>query len=434
MLLNAVQTLETNRAIKGDGLSKHLFEMITRNPHMAETFCHQGLENDRLFEAGYQHENGETCDDCDVSKLVDRTSSRAKGTGGTMPVIHYGNIASGDQVMKNGITRDKIAKKEGITCFEMEAAGLMDSFPCVVIRGICDYADSHKNKRWQPYAAATAAAYAKELLAMVPSTQARYTIDVKEAQSMIDWLSPLNFHKQQNDIFARHHPGTGRWFLESEIFETWIAELGRTLYCEGIPGSGKTILTSIVAQHLLDSFVGCNICIAYVYLSYESRLNQTPVTILGGLLKQIIQHEGLVSRDIRILYKSHQLKKISPTLHEIIPLLRSAIRRCRKVYILVDALDEYGHSESPEYEREHFLSLMLNLKESSSLNLMFTSRPGSNGSQGLRNDLRIEIRANKEDVQQYVRAQMHLLPPVVRNDTGLQQKIVKELSRATQGM
>ena len=49
----------------------------------------------------------------------------------------------------------------------MEAAGLMDSFPCLVIRGICDYADSHKNKRWQPYAAATAAAFAKELLGVI---------------------------------------------------------------------------------------------------------------------------------------------------------------------------------------------------------------------------------------------------------------------------
>lgn len=55
-----------------------------------------------------------------------------------------------------------------IICVEMEAAGLMDSFPCLVIRGICDYADSHKNKKWQPYAAATAAAYMKELLSVIP--------------------------------------------------------------------------------------------------------------------------------------------------------------------------------------------------------------------------------------------------------------------------
>jgi nucleoside phosphorylase len=82
-------------------------------------------------------------------------------------LIHYGNIASGDQVVKDGLTRYRIAREEGILCFEMEAAGLMDTFPCVVIRGVCDYADSHKNKRWQPYAAATAACYTKELLGEV---------------------------------------------------------------------------------------------------------------------------------------------------------------------------------------------------------------------------------------------------------------------------
>jgi nucleoside phosphorylase len=55
----------------------------------------------------------------------------------------------------------------------MEAAGLMNSFPCLVIRGICDYADSHKDDLWQRYAAATAAAYAKELLIYVSTEQAR---------------------------------------------------------------------------------------------------------------------------------------------------------------------------------------------------------------------------------------------------------------------
>jgi nucleoside phosphorylase len=83
------------------------------------------------------------------------------------PRIHYGNIASGNKVMKDGTTRDKIAKDEGVICFEMEAAGLTDHFPCLVIRGICDYADSHKNKIWQPYAAATAAAFARVLLGFI---------------------------------------------------------------------------------------------------------------------------------------------------------------------------------------------------------------------------------------------------------------------------
>lgn len=71
--------------------------------------------------------------------------------------------------MKDGITRNKVSSDlGGVLCFEMEAAGLMNNFPCLVIRGICDYADSHKHKEWQFYAAATAAACAKEILSLVP--------------------------------------------------------------------------------------------------------------------------------------------------------------------------------------------------------------------------------------------------------------------------
>lgn len=83
-------------------------------------------------------------------------------------MIHHGGIASGNQVMKHAETRDKIAQAFDVICFEMEAAGLMDYCPCLVIRGICDYADSHKNKQWQEYAAAAAAAYARELLEEMP--------------------------------------------------------------------------------------------------------------------------------------------------------------------------------------------------------------------------------------------------------------------------
>jgi nucleoside phosphorylase len=87
--------------------------------------------------------------------------------------VHYGLIASGNQVIKDASFRDKINKRlgGGVLCFEMEAAGLMNNFPCVVIRGICDYADSHKNKDWQEHAAAVAAAFAKELLEVIPPAQ-----------------------------------------------------------------------------------------------------------------------------------------------------------------------------------------------------------------------------------------------------------------------
>jgi len=150
-LLSAVQSLKARHILRDSEVNEHLAAMFGKYPRLADTFGHQGQEYDELFEASYGHAAGSTCAECDRSRLCNRPLRPDDH-----PQIHYGNIASGDQVVKDGQTRDRIARGEEILCFEMEAAGLMDTFPCVVIRGVCDYADSHKNKRWQPYAAATA--------------------------------------------------------------------------------------------------------------------------------------------------------------------------------------------------------------------------------------------------------------------------------------
>lgn len=157
-------------------MSKHLSEMLQRRPRMVMQYSHRGCENDDLFQADYNHTGGETCDEYDTSKLV----RRIPRTDEKEIVVHTGNIASGDQVMRDGRTRDRIAALEKVICFEMEAAGLMNSFPCLVIRGICDYADTHKNKGWQRYAAATASAYAKELLLAMPTTEVASTNPAKD--------------------------------------------------------------------------------------------------------------------------------------------------------------------------------------------------------------------------------------------------------------
>ncbi|KAI4744090.1 purine and uridine phosphorylase [Aureobasidium sp. EXF-12298] len=119
---------------------------------------------DNLFSAAYLHHGGKSCEGCDKSQLRDRSHRTDLA-----PKVHYGAIASGDQVVKDAILAEKIQKRHNIMCFEMEAAGL-DAFPCLVIRGISDYADTHKNDDWHAYAAGTAAAYAKELLSVVPLT------------------------------------------------------------------------------------------------------------------------------------------------------------------------------------------------------------------------------------------------------------------------
>jgi nucleoside phosphorylase len=166
LLLTAITKLQADHRLKPSRIPDFLSEMVAKYPTMVSEFTYRDQRLDRLFEAEYEHESEDACDNCNGSRLVARTTR-----DGYDPLIHYGLIASGNQVMKHGRTRDRLARELGILCFEMEAAGLMDSFPCLVIRGICDYADSHKNKQWQEYAAATAAAYAKELLSVIPASQ-----------------------------------------------------------------------------------------------------------------------------------------------------------------------------------------------------------------------------------------------------------------------
>jgi nucleoside phosphorylase len=138
-------------------------------------------EADELFKSNYVHVGNKTCVDCDRTNLIER-----KPRGSPCPHVHYGTIASGNQIVANGMVRDQLAMQHDIMCFEMEAAGLMNTFPCVIIRGISDYSDSHKNSRWKRYAAATAAAYAKELLRFVPEEQ----LSDESSISLSDALPP----------------------------------------------------------------------------------------------------------------------------------------------------------------------------------------------------------------------------------------------------
>ena len=165
VLLAALATLQAHHLTEDSQVIDFLSDLQQKvSPRRAASFARPAKE-DCLYQADYDHAELEspTCANCDRSRLVVRPPREYEE-----PMIHYGLVASGNQVVKDGRLRDQLAQDLGVCCVEMEAAGLMNDFPCIVIRGICDYADSHKNKAWQGYAAAVAAAYAKELLLVVP--------------------------------------------------------------------------------------------------------------------------------------------------------------------------------------------------------------------------------------------------------------------------
>ncbi|KAJ5675532.1 hypothetical protein N7462_008429 [Penicillium macrosclerotiorum] len=156
VIMTALSILESDPHLPPNPLQEYIEEITA----CRKEYRYPGPENDRLFSSVYAHNpKHATCDSCSISHVTTRPSR-----SNHHPQIHYGLIASGNRVMKDAKLRDIWCMERDVLCFEMEAAGIVNTFPCLVIRGICDYSDSHKNKQFQEYAAATAASYAKLLL------------------------------------------------------------------------------------------------------------------------------------------------------------------------------------------------------------------------------------------------------------------------------
>lgn len=166
VLLTAVHGLMAKYDLDGHQLEEAINSILEKNPRLRKHYKRPDQSSDRLYRIEVTHpSNGEAscvavCGD-DPSNLIPR---RERTKDEDNPAIHYGLIVSSNRLMKDALLRDKLAQEKDGLCFEMEAAGLMNHFPCLVIRGICDYSDTHKNKEWQGYAAMVAAAYAKDLL------------------------------------------------------------------------------------------------------------------------------------------------------------------------------------------------------------------------------------------------------------------------------
>ncbi|KAH8650279.1 nucleoside phosphorylase domain-containing protein [Tricladium varicosporioides] len=170
ILRTAINGLKATYRIEGHQLEAAIDNILKKKPRLREEYKRPDPSNDRLYQSEITHLANDitsctTICGSNLSKLVLRPE-RSKDKDN--PEIHYGLIASANQLMKDATVRDRLAAEMDVLCFEMEAAGLMNHFPCLVIRGICDYSDSHKNKEWQGYAAMAAAAYTKDLLYRIP--------------------------------------------------------------------------------------------------------------------------------------------------------------------------------------------------------------------------------------------------------------------------
>jgi nucleoside phosphorylase len=188
VLVNAAQDLAAKRArMRKDPIVGNIKRIDTDIPGLRK-YRHPGPGQDHLYQADYIHpDSNASCDKCgcDSTQRVRRDNDDDDGDDDEDDdphvVVHRGTIASGEQVIKNGVLRDQLAEQHGVLCFEMEAAGALADFPCIIIRGISDYSDSHKNNQWHGYAAAAAAAYARQLFFHMPIDEVKRCVLVSDS-------------------------------------------------------------------------------------------------------------------------------------------------------------------------------------------------------------------------------------------------------------
>ncbi|OQD86803.1 hypothetical protein PENANT_c007G02642 [Penicillium antarcticum] len=375
----AVSGLKSQYESESHQLGKAVHKVLERNPRLRKKYKRPEPGSDRLYRSEFIHPlDNDTgcavaCGD-DPSRLTVRHERTADEDN---PAIHYGVIASANQLMKDASVRDRLAAEKGVLCFEMEAAGLMNHFPCLVIRGICDYADSHKNKDWQGYAAMVAAAYAQDLLYRLTPNR-------------------VGNEKRINEVLLGR---TSKWLIESAEYQDWRETDKKTLLCSGIPGAGKTILTAVIIDDLVTQCLSDHtLGLAYIYCDFRRKNDQKAESLLASILKQLSHCRSSLPTSVKMLYEQHKDRRTRPSLNELFRCLQSVASLYAKVFVVIDALDECKTSDD---SRNVFLSQIFDLQKVCTVNLLATARPVPEIMERFSGD-KLEIRAQESDVKKYL--------------------------------
>lgn len=398
LLRAAVNGLQAQYEMEGHQLEESIRHAIDKKPRLRKKYQRPNLESDRLYRSHVVHPP-EGRSDCKMVCGDDSTclvSRHPRSGDEDNPAIHYGLIASANQLMKDAIIRDKFAAEMDVLCFEMEAAGLMNTFPCLVIRGICDYSDSHKNKEWQGYAAMVAAAYAKDLLYRIAPGQVDKeeriqdilkpaiehmvrTIDRMDHDSILDKL-PVATDARFDSFYNRHEvhclQGT-RIELLQQIMEWAMSPSQKSIFwLNGMAGTGKSTVSRTVARSLKDTnHLGASFFFkrgegdrgnAKKFFPTLTRQLILRISELGsGVQKALDQDPDIASKSLKEQFEKLLLQ----------PLLNpnQLAGQPQNTVIVIDALDECEHDQ----DIRNIIRLLPLLQKANAIRLriFLTSRP-----------------------------------------------------------
>ncbi|KAM0079786.1 hypothetical protein ACKRZS_008073 [Fusarium odoratissimum] len=398
-------------------------------------------EPDRLFLSSYHHDASvSSCDECDLSKLETR-----KMRSSTDPVIYYGGIGSANTVMKYSTERDEIARELDVLCFEMEAAGLMDIMPCLPIRGICDYTDSHKSEEWQRYAAATAAAYAYEFLELwrgdsqtsfagYHQPQLEHTMIPERHEQILKSLDFEQIDARKLTIKAAHSK-TCRWFLKHPDYLSWInpqqtSQHHGFLWIRGKPGAGKsTIMKFIYLESKKKDHKHQSLTASFFFSARGELLEKT----VSGMYRSLILQLFHGFPDLECVLDDPDLlprnQSGCPPLNVLKELFRATVAKLgqRSFRCFIDALDECDEQQVMDLI-EYFEEMAEQCTEDNiNLRICFSSRhyPYIDIKFGIRIIIEEQI-GHSSDLESYIKTHLRIKDKSILAE--LQQKMLEKAS------
>ncbi|TGO25475.1 hypothetical protein BPAE_0079g00220 [Botrytis paeoniae] len=254
----------------------------------------------------------------------------------------------------------------------------------------------------------------------------------KESLAILNWLTLIDHTSQQHDCITKRQADTGQWLLDSPVFIEWVNSDKEKLFCPGIPGAGKTILTSIVVEELINRFQNDKgVGIAYLYCNFRRQHEQKIDDLLLSLLKQLSGYQPLLPGAVKDLFDLHSPRQTRPSMKEVLSTLKSIIDSYSKVFIIVDALDECQMTNDC---RMQFLTEIFDIQETCQLSFFATSRHIPDIEERFDSSLRLEIRASDKDVERYLDGRISQLPEYVRKSTDLQNEVKTAIIKAVDGM
>ncbi|KAL4952499.1 hypothetical protein BDW69DRAFT_200710 [Aspergillus filifer] len=427
LLLTALSNLQAKHLMEGHRIENTIREMMNKYPMMSFQYARPSADIDRLYVADHEHpENQPTCRNCDQEQLVDRAP---RPPSAPQPYVHYGLIASGDQVVKHGRLRDQLRRELDVLCFEMEAAGLVDSFPCLVIRGVRDYADSHKNDVWQGYAAASAAAYAHELMQVIPvgdSDRHHYEARGMDAGAsevrfrVQEWLSPASFKDDLHSHQSDYMDGSCDWALRSNEVRSFLtpSQDSQILRIGGAPGIGKSTLTAFLIGQLIEAG---NPNVLYFFCKDTAEGRSRPYQALRTLLSQAL---ALDTED-RVYVWLDQLRIQSGQTHSFIVVY--ALDECENGVFLATALTKALNASNRPFK------LLLTSREEPDLMEFFNRYAEKSYEKRLAQLHALTIIASsvRQPVRAYIEDRVIQLRHI--RGTPLAEHVLQEVSKATDG-